>query len=71
MKFSKASVEREGRKTLPKVAKRRRTRGAVMVEYAFLLMAFGVPTLAATIAGGWKMVDGYTKNRNNLIHIGP
>jgi hypothetical protein len=62
-------------KSLPKVArageKRRRTRGAVLVEYAFLLMAFGVPTLIATIAGGWKMVDGYTKTRNNIIGVGP
>jgi hypothetical protein len=58
-------------KTLPRVAKRRRSRGAVMVEYAFLLMAFGVPTLAGAIAGGWKMVNGYTKQRDALIHVGP
>jgi hypothetical protein len=55
----------------PRVAKRRRTRGAVVVEYAFLLLAFGVPTMAAAIAGGVKMVQGYTITRNLLLHVGP
>jgi hypothetical protein len=55
----------------PRVAKRRRTRGAVMVEYAFLLIAFGVPTMVAGIAGGVKMVHGYTITRNLMLHAGP
>jgi hypothetical protein len=42
-----------------------------MVEYAFLLMAFGIPTLVAVTAAGWKLVNGYTTNRNNLLHVGP
>jgi len=58
-------------KTAPKVAKRRRTRGAVMVEYAFILLAFGLPTMAAGIKYGADMVDGYTKTRNRLLHVGP
>jgi hypothetical protein len=58
-------------KAPPKIAKRRRTRGAVMVEYAFLLLAFGIPAMTGTIAAGVQLVKGYTVTRNLLLHVGP
>jgi hypothetical protein len=42
-----------------------------MVEYAFVLLAFGVPTMTATIAAGVKLVKGYTAERNLILHVGP
>jgi Flp pilus assembly pilin Flp len=42
-------------------------RGAVMVEYAFLLVAVGVPTVVGLTAGGKKMYDGYKNGRNAML----
>jgi hypothetical protein len=58
-------------RTAPRVAKRRRTRGALMVEYAFLLFAFGIPVMVATIATGVNLVKSYTATRNLILHAGP
>jgi hypothetical protein len=58
-------------KAVPRVAKRRRTRGVVIVEYALLLVGLGIPFMTAAIAGGVKMVHGYTITRNLLLHEGP
>lgn len=46
---------------------RRMRRGAVMVEYAFLLVAVGVPAVAGLTAGGKTMYDGYKKGRDSMI----
>jgi Flp pilus assembly pilin Flp len=46
---------------------RRRRRGAVMVEYAFLLVAVGIPTVAGLTAGGKTMYDNYKVARNAML----
>ncbi len=46
---------------------RRALRGAVMVEYAFLLVAVGVPAVAGLTAGGKSMYDGYKKGRDSML----
>lgn len=46
---------------------RRRTRGAVMVEYAFLLVAVGIPAVAGLTAGGVKMLDQYQTARDAML----
>jgi hypothetical protein len=50
---------------------RNRSRGAVMVEYAFLLVGFCVPVMAATAAAGVQLVHGYGLIRDNMLHKGP
>lgn len=42
-----------------------------MVEYAFLLFAFGIPVMVATIATGVSLVKSYTLTRNLILHAGP
>jgi Flp pilus assembly pilin Flp len=46
---------------------RRALRGAVMVEYAFLLVAVGVPAVAGLTAGGKSMYDGYKRGRDSML----
>ena len=60
-----ASSRREGAK------RRRRSAGAVMVEYAFLLVAFGVPVMVSTTAAGVSLINSYGAVRNNLLHSVP
>ncbi len=50
---------------------RRAKRGAVMVEYAFLLLWVMVPTSAALIAGGKVMYDFYKTTRAALLNSNP
>ncbi len=45
----------------------RRTRGAVMVEYAVLLMGVGMPAAAGIVAGGTKMLREYHAARDMLL----
>lgn len=45
----------------------RRHRGAVMVEYAFLLVAVGVPAVAGLAAGGRSMFKSYKTARNAML----
>jgi hypothetical protein len=45
----------------------RSVRGAVMVEYAFLLVAVGIPAVAGLTAGGKTMYDGYKIGRNSML----
>jgi hypothetical protein len=47
--------------------KRSKTRGAVMVEYAFLLLAIGLPTAAGMVAGGKSMFSQYKTGRNQIL----
>lgn len=42
-------------------------RGAVMVEYALLLVAVGIPTVAGLTAGGVKMLDQYQTARDAML----
>jgi Flp pilus assembly pilin Flp len=46
---------------------RARHRGAVLVEYAFLLVAVGVPTLAGLMYGGGLMYQSYTSARESML----
>jgi hypothetical protein len=50
---------------------RHATRGAVVVEYSFLLIWFVMPVAAATVALGVSLVKDYTTTRNNVLHEGP
>jgi hypothetical protein len=46
---------------------RMRTRGAVMVEYAFLLLTVGMPVAAGTIAGGKALLSEYKTARTFIM----
>ncbi len=46
---------------------RARRRGAVMVEYAFLLVAVGIPAVAGLTAGGVKMMASYQAGRDAIL----
>jgi hypothetical protein len=54
-----------------KIGSRRNRRGVVNVEYAMLLVVVAVPSIAALIAAGVKVVDDYTLTRNSVLHQGP
>ena len=46
---------------------RRRFRGAVMVEYALLLVAVGIPAIAGLSAGGLATYNTYVRARNQIL----
>ncbi len=46
---------------------RARRRGAVMVEYAFLLVAVGIPAIAGLTFGGAKMMAKYQEGRDAML----
>lgn len=50
---------------------RSRARGAVLVEYAFLLVAFGIPTIVGLSLGGVKMLQNYQEARNAMLRPAP
>jgi len=50
---------------------RRRTRGAVQVEYAFLLLFVMVPTAATLLVGGRIMYQTYLDTRSALLSSMP
>ena len=50
---------------------RRRTRGAVQVEYAFLLLFVMVPSAACLLAGGRLMYQTYLTTRTALLSASP
>lgn len=45
----------------------RTNRGAVMVEYAMLLVAVGIPAMAGLSAGGLGMYNQYVRARNSIL----
>jgi hypothetical protein len=51
--------------------RRRSKRGVITLEYAMLLVVVAVPSIAALIAAGVKVVDDYTLTRNSVLHQGP
>ncbi len=61
----------EGRRMEMKGAKKRRTRGAVQVEYAFLLLFVMVPTAPILIAGGRQMYEYYKTTRSSILSSTP
>lgn len=50
---------------------RARARGVVMVEYALLLVGFGVPVLLGTASAGIHLIKAYGNIRNDQLHVGP
>jgi hypothetical protein len=46
---------------------RARKRGAVLVEYAFLLTAFAIPVMMGVTAGGIAMMRDYQLARTQLL----
>jgi hypothetical protein len=46
---------------------RARRRGAVVVEYAMLLIAVGVPAVVGLTAGGVQMLTNYKDARNSML----
>ena len=50
---------------------RRRTRGAVQVEYAFLLLFVMVPTAATLLIGGRIMYQTYLDTRSSILSSMP
>ena len=48
-------------------SRRRKTRGAVLVEYAFLLVAFAIPATAGILAGGAIMYNDYVQTKQTVI----
>ena len=63
-RFSKGSL----------AAKRRRSRGsrgAVLVEYAFLLTAFAIPAMMGIVAGGAAMLKEYQEAKSSLLRPMP
>lgn len=55
------------RRLFRKLLSRRGSRGAVMVEYAFLLVAVGIPAVAGLTAGGRTMYEGYKVGRDAMM----
>lgn len=53
-------------KQLPKKLGRR-SRGAIMAEYAVLLTGVAVPAAAGIVAGGAKMLQEYHSSRDMLL----
>lgn len=49
----------------------RRSRGAVMVEYALLLVAVGIPTFAGLFYGGAIMFRSYQSARDHILRPFP
>jgi len=43
------------------------SRGAVMVEYALLLVAVGIPAIAGLSAGGMATYNTYVRARNSML----
>jgi len=54
-----------------KVANRRRTRGAVQVEYAFLLLFVMVPTAGVLLAAGRVTYQFYLDTRTSILSSMP
>jgi hypothetical protein len=50
---------------------RRRKRGAVQVEYAFLLLFVMVPSAAVLLAGGRVMYQWYLDTRTAILNSNP
>ncbi len=51
--------------------KRRRARGAVLVEYAFLLTAFAIPAVMGIVAGGVAMLKEYQEAKASILRPMP
>jgi Flp pilus assembly pilin Flp len=55
------------RRTRARLGIKRASRGAVMVEYALLLVAVGIPAIAGLSAGGLATYNTYVRARNQML----
>jgi Flp pilus assembly pilin Flp len=55
------------RRTRARLGMKRASRGAVMVEYALLLVAVGIPAIAGLTAGGLATYNTYVRARNHML----
>ncbi len=53
------------------IRRRGRRRGAVLVEYAFLLTAVAIPAMMGIVAGGVAMMKDYQEARTQLLRPFP
>jgi hypothetical protein len=60
-----------GGRVMKDAKSRRRSRGAVQVEYAFLLLFVMVPTAPILLAGGRVMYKWYTATRSSILSSTP
>lgn len=51
--------------------RRSRQRGAVLVEYAFLLAAIAIPAMMGIVAGGAAMLKEYQQARAHILRPFP
>jgi hypothetical protein len=74
-RWSVMMQRRQSPSTVPNVERarraKRRSRGVVMVEYALLLVGFGVPVMVGTALAGLQLIKVYGDIRNDQLHIGP
>lgn len=54
-----------------RASRRRWSRGAVLPEYALVVIFVAVPTLVGFAIGGWKMLENYRGVRGNIMKTGP
>jgi hypothetical protein len=52
-------------------SKTRWARGAVLPEYALVVLFVAVPTLIGFAVGGYRMLDNYRGMRANIVKSGP
>ena len=52
-------------------ALRKNKRGAVLVEYSFILVAVGIPTVVGISAGGVQMYNDYQTARAAMLSGSP
>jgi len=60
-----------GGRVMKDAKSRRRTRGAVQVEYAFLLLFVMVPAAAVLLVGGRIMYQTYLDTRSSILSSMP
>jgi hypothetical protein len=51
--------------------KRRSARGAVLVEYSWLLLLIGIPALGGILKGGQAMFNEYTAAKTHILRPMP
>jgi Flp pilus assembly pilin Flp len=61
------TTNRTNGKRLARKSAWRDTRGAVMVEYAFLLTFVAIPTVVGLTAAGVNLLQGYVSERNAIL----
>ena len=69
--LARGMEKRESEDVMKNAKRSRRRRGAVQVEYAFLLLFVMVPTATVLLAGGRVMYSFYTATRTAILNSNP